>query len=103
MAELDLAAATVVTRFLYDSVCDSAVTYKVNNITFHAAAQCGDLIILKAKVIATRVHAIVVSVEAFREKRNQKDNVQEHIASAEFVFVSRLDGKVSPHGLTIKV
>ena len=99
MSELDLCAAACVSRFLLDSECDSAVTYKVNNITFHGAAQSGDMIFMDAEIAQVRVHAIVVKVKALREKRNNPE--RDHIADAEFVFVSRKGDKVHPHGLKL--
>lgn len=97
LAELDLCAAICTTRLLHDSVCDSAVTYKVEDVTFYAAAEAGDIIFLKAEVVQLRTTAIVIEVKAYRERRNSP--ARDYIASSKFVFVSKLQGGVHPHGL----
>lgn len=96
-AQMDLAAASCVSRLLHASDCDSAVTHKFSG-TFHAAAQCGDLIFLECTVDSVRKKAIIVSVRAFREKRAQPG--RDFIAEAEFVFCSKKDGKFHPHGIS---
>jgi acyl-CoA hydrolase len=99
MAQLDLCAAACVTRFLHDSECDSAVTYRINNLVFHGAAMIGDIVFMYAKITQVRTHAIVVNIEAFREKRDGPK--RDKVADAEFVFVSRKGDKVHPHGMKL--
>lgn len=97
-SELDLAAASAVRRALYSSPtgCDSAVTHKAN-VTFHAAAESGDLIYLDATIVGGHHKSIVVKVNGSRETKNGL----ELLAEAEFVFVTRLDGKFHRHGLVL--
>ena len=95
-SEMDLCAASCVNRLLHDSECDSAVTHKFEG-TFHAACECGDLVFLTAKITELRKKAVVVKVTAFRERRGKAG--RDHVADANFVFVTKKDGKFHPHGL----
>jgi acyl-CoA hydrolase len=97
-SELDLCAAQCVSRLLHDSDCDSAVTHKYEG-TFHKAAECGDLIFLKAEVTELRHNAVVVNIEAHRERRAIRG--KDFIADAKFVFVTKEKDKFRPHGLSM--
>lgn len=97
-SEMDLCAASAVSRLLHDSECDSAVTHKFSGV-FHDAAMCGDLIFLHAVITELRVKSVKVSVKAYREKRSEKG--RDFIAESEFVFVTKKDGKFHPHGLQL--
>jgi acyl-CoA hydrolase len=97
-SKMDLAAAACVSRLLHDSECDSAVTHKFSG-TFHAAAECGDLVFLKCEVVELRTKSIRVIVRATREKRAEPGT--DYIAEAEFIFCSKKDGKITPHGLKL--
>jgi len=96
-SELDLCAACCVDRLLHDSECDSAVTYKVIDLTFHKAAYCGDIIFMRAEVVELRKKAITVKVIAEREKKAIPG--RDHVVDATFVFVSKKGEKYFPHGL----
>ena len=95
-SEMDLCAACCAARALQDSECDSAVTHKCD-LTFHAAAELGDIIFLKSTIIELRRKAIIMWVEAKREKRNKKGS--DFLAEAKFVFVSKKNGEFAQHGL----
>lgn len=97
-SEMDLCAACCVNKLLHDSECDSAVTHKFEGV-FHAAAESGDLIFLKAVVVELRTKAVVVEVRAYREKRAKSGS--DFIAEAKFVFVTKKDGVFTPHGLSL--
>jgi acyl-CoA hydrolase len=97
ISELDLCAASCVSRLLHDSECNQAVTYKVLDITFHAAAEAGDIIFMSAEVVELRHKAVTVRVKAERERRAVAG--RDHIADATFVFVTKKDGVFTPHGL----
>lgn len=99
MSQLDLCAASCVSRLLHDSVCDSAVTYKVTDGTFHLACEAGDLVFMRAEVVELRRNAVVVHVSAERERRTSPG--RERAADFTFVFVTKKDGKFHPHGLTL--
>jgi acyl-CoA hydrolase len=96
MAEMDLCAASCVTRLIRDTDCEAAVTYKFEG-TFHAAAESGDLVFLHAKVVELRRHAVVVSVRAERERRKSKN--RDHVADGKFVFLTKKGKEFYPHGL----
>jgi len=98
-SEMDLCAAACASRALHDSECDSAVTHKFDG-TFHAAAECGDLIFLRAEIVEARHKAIVILVDAHRERRAVSG--RDKIADSKFVFVSKKDGKFHPHSLTLE-
>jgi acyl-CoA hydrolase len=95
-SQMDLCAAMCSARALQDSECDSAVTHKCD-LTFLAAAMLGDIVFLKATIIEFRKKAIVMWVEARRERRNKKGS--DLIAQAKFVFVSKKNGEFVHHGL----
>ena len=97
-SELDLCAATCASRLLHDSTCDSAVTHKFSG-TFHAAAEVGDIIFLRAVVSELRKKAIVIEVYAERERRAKPG--RDIVASCEFVFISKLEGEFKHHGLML--
>jgi acyl-CoA hydrolase len=97
-SEMDLCAASCVSRLLHDSECDSAVTYKFEG-TFHAAAEMGDLILLRAEVVELRRNAVVVLVKAYLEHRAKAGS--DFVAEARFVFVTRKEEKYHPHGLSL--
>lgn len=97
-SEMDLCAASAVTRLLHDSMCNSAVTHKFEG-TFHAAAECGDLVFLEAEITDLRYKAVVVEVKAYRERRSGPK--RDFVAQSKFVFVTRKDGQFHPHGLTM--
>jgi acyl-CoA hydrolase len=110
LARLDLAAAGCVQQLLQSTPtnCDNAVTYKVNT-TFHKPSYMGDLIKLYAEIVELRAKAIKVQVEAHRIPRTVagvgtaalKNPEPIHVASAEFVFITRLGEKYWAHGLTL--
>lgn len=99
-SELDLCAACCVNRLLHDSECDSAVTHKVLDLTFHKPAYAGDIIFMRAEVIGLRSKAIEVKVTAEREKRAEPG--RDHIAEGRFIFVSKKDGEYAGHGLSLE-
>lgn len=98
-SQLDLAAACAVNRLLHDSECNSAVTHKYSG-TFHAAAECGDIIFVKAEIIDVRHKSVVVNVRAEREKRAKPG--RDLVATADFVFVTKKDGEFHNHGISIE-
>jgi acyl-CoA hydrolase len=95
-SKMDLAAACCVSRILTLTECDSAVTHKFNG-TFHAAAQMGDIVYIKCRIIDVRTKAITVSVEAHSQSRKLIE--KKCVATAEFVFCSRKDGIFHPHNI----
>ncbi|MBS1722500.1 MAG: hypothetical protein JSS66_05775 [Armatimonadetes bacterium] len=103
MAQLDLCAASACTELLQfsDSPCDNAVTYKVLELTFHKAAQLGDIVFMEATVVELRNNAIVVQVEAYRQPREDKFPERIHAATSKFVFVTLKGDKYHPHRLEL--
>lgn len=98
MSQLDMCAAACVNRLLHDSECDCAVTYKYEG-TFHAAAESGDIVFMRAEVVELRRNAVVVTVRAEREKRGNP--ARDHVADARFVFCTKKESKFHPHGLKL--
>ncbi len=99
-SKIDLAAASCVAIALRDSPlgCDSAVTHKFSG-TFHKACESGDLVFIKCELVSSRTKSLVVDVKAWREKRSSHN--RELVAEAEFVFVSRKNDKIYPHGIIL--
>lgn len=106
MAQMDLAAAMVVRRALHLSRCNKAVTHKVLDIEFKAAAESGDTLQLVATIVEVRNNSLRVLVEAYREKLPEVDLQQtptsDFIASGSFVFVTKKDNSFAPHRLRLE-
>jgi acyl-CoA hydrolase len=94
---IDETAHTLALFALEDSECNEAVTYKIMESTFHAAAELGDILLLECEIVEVRNKSIRITVKV-RRKKPTKPEVK-HIADAELVFVSRKDGVFTPHGL----
>ena len=102
MAELDIAAASAVRQVLKHSICDTAVTYKMD-VTFLGPSYLGDTIHITAEVIELRVKAVGIKVLAYREPKNQKNEDNFNlVATANFVFVTKLGEEYTPHGLVME-
>lgn len=106
-SEMDICAATVVKRFLYDSkTAKSAVTHKFEG-TFLKPCYMGNLIFLDARITSVGVKSVVVEVKAYRDT----EAGQELVAEANFVFVTVANDDTvedkpdklpyHPHGLTL--
>jgi acyl-CoA hydrolase len=102
MARLDIAAAQCVTQLLQhsDTECDNAVTYKAN-FEFHKPSFQGDTIFINCEITELRYKAVKVEVKAYRTPRVGKFPKREHVATAEFVFVTRIGDKYAFHGLQL--
>ena len=99
MAQMDIAAAMLVSNVLLESsTADFAVTHKYEG-EFMAAAQLGDIIQLTCEIIEVRKKAIVVSVRAVRQARGSSD--KDYIAWSKFVFVSKNDSGFVNHALNL--
>ena len=102
-SQLDLAAACCVRQLLHYTNCDNAVTFKYNG-TFHAPSFLGDMIYITAEVTEVRLKTISVRVEAYKEAHPTeeiKEPKREHVATADFVFVTMLGDKYVNHGLSL--
>lgn len=99
-SKLDLAAAGAVDAALAESECKSAVTYKVLDLTFHAACFEGDIVFLHAEITEVRRKAITIKVVAHRKQRGYEQ--QDLVADAVFVFVTKKNGEFHDHGLTLE-
>lgn len=100
--QMDLCAAKVVRRLLYDSeTCSDAVTHKFEG-TYHRPCYLGDLVLLRGKITEIRKKSVKVEVEAYREKCFEGEISQELVADAKFVFVAiqRIENiQDKPHAL----
>lgn len=99
-SKMDLAAAACVSRALHDSECNSAVTYKVTNLTFHKPTYCGELIFIKCKIVGATHKSLTIDVRCYRERRAIAG--QDFVAEGRFVFVTKLNDEFHPHGLTLE-
>ena len=97
-SRMDMAAHTCTMRLLHHSKCNQAVTYK-SNVTFHAAAECGDIVFIYCTVTQLRRKGIGIKVEVQREKSGEPGCLK--VAEAEFVFCSKKDGKFIHHELKL--
>lgn len=88
-AQIDLCAAATVNRFLYDSkTAETAVTHKIEGLSFLKPCYVGDIIFLHGKILPKELRhkAIVVEVTAEREKPGSSK--RDKVASAKLVFIS---------------
>lgn len=100
MAELDLAAASLVRRIVSESkFVDNAVTYKAD-FEFVAPSYSGDLIIMDAVATEVKGKHIVITVTAKREFIDTNGTLtQKLVANAKLVFVTRMGEKYTNHSL----
>ena len=77
LAQMDLAAAAAVARFLYDSPngVSEALTVGVDKVTFHKGAKVGDLIIFTATITEVGQKRVTVKVVSNRETNAPKKEV----------------------------
>ncbi|MFA6260906.1 MAG: hotdog domain-containing protein [Bacteroidia bacterium] len=99
LAEMDRAALKATRRLLYASDCDGAVTVSLNKVDFITPALLGDIIELRAHIIALGNTSIQIQVHVSREDHFGKI---ETICEATFVFVSMKAGKPYPHCCQLK-
>jgi len=95
LAELDVCAAALARRFIYETDCDGIVTLKINEVVFKKPAFIGDLIMMYAEVINVGESSVTIKCHVYREDL-QGNN--EFMVSAVLVFVSVKDGHSHPHG-----
>jgi len=98
LMRMDRVAAECARRALYSSVCDSALTVKVEGVTFYVGASLGDIIFLEAELTKVGIKSMNINVVGFREDSSGK---KEKICDGTFVFVSKYGDKTFPHGLKI--
>jgi len=94
LAELDVCAAALARRFIYNTECDGIVTLKINEVVFHKPAFIGDLILMHAEVIEVGESSVTIQCDVHRE--DSKGN-SEFMVSAVLVFVSVFDNHSYPH------
>ena len=99
MSELDLCAAVLSNMFVKKSnKVNNAVTYKAN-FEFHGPSYCGDVIYMDASIVDLGRKSIVMEVRAYREPKNEEKRY--HVATANFVFVTRLNDTYVEHGMKL--
>ncbi len=98
MREMDACAGMTARRALYQSECKKAVTVHVDSLDFTVPGYLGELIVLTGRITDFGKTSIHIHVKA--EKENADGEGRELMCEADFVFVSVMDGKKHPHGLT---
>lgn len=99
LAEMDRAALKASRRLLYSTACDGAVTVSLDKVDFVSPAHLGDIIELRARIVALGRTSIHILVHVTREDHSGKI---ETICNANFVFVSMKDGKPFAHGCLLQ-
>jgi acyl-CoA hydrolase len=105
-SEMDLASANLVRGLLHYSVCDNAVTHKVNGLVFSAPTYLGDLLTIQASLTELKTNSFVIDVRAFKTEKpciGIYEPKFSQVASAEFVFVSKRDQSFYPHDLYLEI
>ena len=99
-ARMDLAAAGLVKQVLQynDTPADNAVTYVFDG-QFHGPSYLGDQIDLYAHLVSLGNTSVKVQVTAYRTPHTIKNPARKHVATANFVFVTRKGEEYVPHNL----
>jgi len=97
LAKMDIAAATLVRKLLYDTEADGAVTASMDKVDFLAPGHVGDLITIKSILKSLGHSSILIQCKVYREDIK---GVNEKICTAMFTFVAMKEGKPYPHSLS---
>jgi acyl-CoA hydrolase len=97
MSQMDLSAAVLTRKLLYDTDCDGCVTASMDGVSFKCPAYVGDLVEVVSEL--KRIGKSSVEILTTATKEDQKGN-RTQICKAKFVFVALKDKVPSSHNLT---
>jgi acyl-CoA hydrolase len=91
LAQADRIAFCEVLKFLEErkSVCNEAVTYKLEDIIFHCPAYLGDIVTLKSSVASYKEKSVVVDVRGKVWRNSERKTLQ--FFQGRFIFVTKKD------------
>jgi acyl-CoA thioesterase YciA len=98
LAEMDNCAAMTCRRAMYGTQMTDAITVAVEKVSFMRPAFVGEIVHLHGTLIGVGTKSLTVSVVCERESHGGE---RVKMAQGAFVFVSRQNGVVTPHGLSM--
>jgi acyl-CoA hydrolase len=99
LAKMDIAAATLARKLLYNTEAEGAVTASMDKVDFICPGHIGDLIVIKSVLKSLGRSSILIQVKVTREDTQGKI---EKLCTAMFTFVAIKDKKPIPHSLSFK-
>lgn len=97
LGKMDIAAATLARKILYNTEADGAVTASMDKVDFLLPGHIGDLITIKSVLKSLGRSSILIQCKVYREDR--KGNI-EKMCTAMFTFVAMKEEKPYPHNLS---
>jgi acyl-CoA hydrolase len=97
LGKMDIAAATLARKLLYNTEADGAVTASMDKVDFLVPGHLGDLITIKSGLKSLGKSSMLIQCKVYREDR--KGNT-EKMCTAMFTFVAVKEGKPVPHNLS---
>lgn len=97
LGKMDIAAATLARKILYNTEADGAVTASMDKVDFLLPGHIGDLITIKSVLKSLGRSSILIQCKVYREDR--KGNI-EKMCTAMFTFVAMKEGKPYLHNLS---
>jgi acyl-CoA hydrolase len=97
LGKMDIAAATLARKLLYNTDADGAVTASMDKVDFLVPGYLGDLITIKSVLKSLGRTSMLIQCKVYREDR--RGNV-EKMCTAMFTFVAVKEGKPTPHNLS---
>jgi acyl-CoA hydrolase len=96
LGKMDIAAATLARKILYDTEADGAVTASMDKVDFLVPGYIGDLITIKTYLKSLGRSSILIQCKVYKEDKKGK---VEKMCTAMFTFVSVKEGKPIKHNL----
>jgi len=97
LGKMDIAAATLARKLLYNTNADGAVTASMDKVDFLLPGNVGDLITIKSILKSLGRSSLLIQCKVYKE--DMKGNT-EKMCTAMFTFVAMKEGKPYPHGLS---
>ena len=97
LGKIDIAAATLARKLLYNTNADGAVTASMDKVDFLLPGNVGDLITIKSVLKSLGRSSLLIQCKVYKE--DMKGNT-EKMCTAMFTFVAMKEGKPYPHGLS---
>jgi acyl-CoA hydrolase len=99
LGKMDIAAATLARKILYDTDADGAVTASMDKVDFMCPGHIGDLITIKSTLKSLGKSSILIQCKVYREDRK---GVITKMCTAIFTFVAIKEEKPIPHNLSFQ-
>ena len=97
LGKMDIAAATLARKLLYNTEADGAVTASMDKVDFLVPGHLGDLITIKSALKSLGRSSMLIQCKVYREDRK---GFTQKMCTAMFTFVAVKEGKPIPHNLS---